>query len=332
MPPKGYAAGFSANQLWVVREWYANPEGRIPHAKLPFIQKTALASCSEEAHVAGGVAADPRHCRYDPDILLCKGRETDQCLTAPQVATLKAIYDGPKNPRTGEQIFPGFAPTTEAEPGVVGGWAGWLLGTDTTPPIAANSINMVRGWLADPDMDIRTFDFDKDYKKLAEVMHVVPAEGDLADLSALQAAGTKLMLYVGWADEIFPPEWAIDYFNRVAKLSGGVEKAQSFFRLFMVPGKLHAGEGPGGNSVGQNLSFTSPALKDDANHDIHRAMEAWAEKGKAPDQIIAVKYNQDMKPSSGVALTRPICPYPQLPVHTGGSTNVAANFKCEKGN
>lgn len=45
----------------------------------------------------------------------------------------------------------------------------------------------------------------------------------------------------------------------------------------------------------------------DAHHDMTLAMFDWVEKGKAPDYIIAAKYNNNNK-TQGVAFTRPLCP------------------------
>ena len=54
-----------------------------------------------------------RLCKFDPGILLCKGAETDGCLTAPQVGALRKIYSGPHT-SGGDRIYPGF-PATGAE-------------------------------------------------------------------------------------------------------------------------------------------------------------------------------------------------------------------------
>jgi len=84
----------------------------------------------------------------------------------------------------------------------------------------------------------------------------------------------------------------------------------------------HCGGGPGANSFGQ---FT-PAC--DADHDLSLALERWVEKGIAPDKLIATKFVDD-KPEKGVAMTRPLCPYPQTATYKGsGDTNDAANFEC----
>ena len=66
---------------------------------------------------------DPQTCKFDPKSLVCHGADGNGCLTTPQVAALEKIYDGPKNPRTGESIFPGFARGSEA------GWTGMVRPT-----------------------------------------------------------------------------------------------------------------------------------------------------------------------------------------------------------
>jgi tannase/feruloyl esterase len=49
----------------------------------------------------------------DPKVLQCKNTGGPDCLTAAQVEAARKIYAGPKNPRTGEQIFPGLEPGSE---------------------------------------------------------------------------------------------------------------------------------------------------------------------------------------------------------------------------
>ena len=93
---------------------------------------------------------------------------------------------------------------------------------------------------------------------------------------------------------------------------GGLETTQSFFRLFLAPGVLHCGGGPG-----PNVFDTVAPLVD------------WVEQGKAPERIIATKFVGD-NPANGVQMTRPLCAFPKFAEYEGkGSTNDAANFGCE---
>ena len=52
----------------------------------------------------------------------------------------------------------------------------------------------------------------------------------------------------------------------------------------------------------------------------------------APQRIIATKYVEDV-PELGIVMTRPICPFPQVPKYSGqGDTNDASNFVCVQDN
>jgi hypothetical protein len=51
------------------------------------------------------VIDDPRSCRFDPETVRCKDAAA---ASGPEVEAAKKIYEGLKNPRTGEQIFPGL--------------------------------------------------------------------------------------------------------------------------------------------------------------------------------------------------------------------------------
>lgn len=67
----------------------------IPQAKIPAIAKAVIAQCDKQDGVADGILNDPRQCKFDPASMACKaGENTDQCLTAAQVSTLKTIYGG----------------------------------------------------------------------------------------------------------------------------------------------------------------------------------------------------------------------------------------------
>ena len=48
-------------------------------------------------------------------VLQCKAGDAADCLTEPQVAAIRAVYAGPKNPRTGKQIYPGLSVGSEAQ-------------------------------------------------------------------------------------------------------------------------------------------------------------------------------------------------------------------------
>jgi len=76
--------------------------------------------------------------------------------------------------------------------------------------------------------------------------------------------------------------------------------------------------------VGQPL----PPARDSV-HDIQNALEAWVERGIAPERIIATQYTDDAATPKAILLQRPLCPYPKVPQYKGhGDTNDAKNFAC----
>ncbi|HVS56747.1 MAG TPA: tannase/feruloyl esterase family alpha/beta hydrolase, partial [Casimicrobiaceae bacterium] len=138
--------------------------------------------------------------------------------------------------------------------------------------------------------------------------------------------GHKLIYYHGAADPLIPAQNGIDYFESVVSLARGLERAQSFYRAFLVPGLYHCSGGPGPIAFG--TSQPAPASQRDADHDALLALERWVESGTAPAKIIGTKY-VDNDPAKGVALQRPLCPYPQVAKYKGsGDMKDAANFTC----
>lgn len=324
----GVIAGAPANAFsqiltgfaWNMQLLLNDPANYIPAKKLKAIEAAALAACDARDGVTDGVLDDPTKCDFDPAVLLCKGAETDECLTEKQVAALKKIYAGPRNAK-GQQIIPGFTPGGETGPG---GWTGWITGATSTA--AAQFFfstqafkNMVYN---DPNWDYKTFDLERDGKlaneKLAPVLNATDP-----DLKAFSARGGKLILYHGWNDAALPPMNTVNYFQSVvAKL--GRRRTDGFMRLFMAPGLQHCFGGPGPDNFGQIVT----RAQSDPQHDLTLALERWVEQGVAPETVIATK-RQGANPEAPALRTRPLCPYPQVARYKGsGSTDEAANFNC----
>jgi len=325
----GLIAGAPANAFthilsgfaWNLQATINDPASYIPASKLKAIESAALAACDDRDGVKDGVLDDPSACRFDPAVLLCKGAESDECLTGKQIAALKKVYSGPRTSK-GEVLMAGFEPGGETGQG---GWSQWITGTAPGKGslqyffATQTFANMV---YSNPNWDIKTFDVDRDSKladqKLGPILNATDP-----NLKAFKARGGKLILYHGWSDAALPPVNTINYFQSVlAKM--GQRQTKAFMRLFMVPGMQHCVGGPGPNSFG---AFVRPGAPD-PQHDMTFALERWVEQGIAPDQIIASK-RDNVDPKSPVVRTRPLCPYPQAARYKGsGSTDDAANFVC----
>jgi feruloyl esterase len=314
--PANYFTNILTGFAWNVQATTLDPASYIPPAKLKAIEAAALASCDARDGVTDGVLDDPPQCRFDPAVLLCKGTESDSCLTEKQVVALKKIYAGPRTSK-GEHIIPGFEPGGETGPG---GWEAWVTGSGTNKGLQfffssqafANMVHNNSAW------DLKTFELEKDHKlaneKLASKLNATDP-----NLKEFKARGGKLILWHGWSDAALPPVNTINYFNSVAARMGRRD-VDSFMRLYMAPGMQHCNGGPGPNQFGAFVTRN----QSDANHDLTVALEKWVEEGVAPDQIIATKRQGDK-----TVRTRPLCPYPQVARYKGtGSTDDAANFAC----
>lgn len=319
--PANYWTHLLANAAWDDLALLGAKDSFIPAKKLPAIQAAALAACDALDGVKDGVIEDPARCHFDPGVLACQGAESDTCLTAPQVATLKKLYAGGRNSQG--QIFPGYAPGGEAE---FGGWAIWITGPAPERSLMyAFSTQFFKNMVFDnAAWDYHTFNADRD-TKAADDKQSRNLNATDPNLSPFRERGGKLILYHGWSDAAIAPQNTIDYYHSVAAKMGG-QQAAGFVRLFMVPGMQHCGGGSGANSFGQ---FGVAA--GDADRDMDAALERWVEKGIAPERIVAAKRKSDMDPASAIVRTHPLCAYPLVARYEGsGSTDDAANFVCAK--
>ena len=87
------------------------------------IHRAALKACDADDGLADGIIGTAERCHFDPVVIQCKGADAPDCLTAPQVAAARKIYAGPKNPRTGKQIYSPLYPGSELGWGQLAGGA-----------------------------------------------------------------------------------------------------------------------------------------------------------------------------------------------------------------
>jgi hypothetical protein len=326
----GIVAGAPANALTHEGLWTNelaedfDHGGYISPAKFPAIARAVLAACDALDGVTDGIIDDPRQCRFKPEVLLCAQADSQDCLTAPQVATLKKLYAGPHDSK-GKQLFPGYLPGAEDGPG---GMATWMEG-----PAPGKGVMFVfnQGLNANmvyekPDWTLHDAGLDEvvkaDDAKLAKILNATDT-----NLAAFKARGGKLIIYHGWSDAALSPLNTISYYESLISTMGRTA-ADDFARLFMVPGMLHCSGGPGPDSFGQPFGISAD-IPHDPEHDIQQALEQWVEKAIPPTSLIATKY-VDGDASKGVKMTRPLCAYPQVAAWSGnGSSDDAANFACK---
>ena len=330
---EGIIAGAPANNwsrlftgfVWNERALAENP---IPPDKLTAIQTAALAVCDALDGVEDGLIEDPQTCNFDPSSLVCKAEDASDCLTEGQVTTLHRIYSGPTNPRTGEQIFPGYPIGTEAVPG---GWLPWIVSANSqVPSIQASFGNSYYGHAVfeQSEWDFSTLDFDQDVA-FSDAKAGPVLNSTNPDLRSFRANGGKLIQYHGWGDAAITAISSIDYYENVRTFLNRFPDARSentdiddFYRLFLVPGMGHCSGGIGPNSFGNGFL----SARTDAEHDLLSALEVWVEHDTAPEKLIGTGTAVN---DPTATLTRPLCPYPQTARHLGsGDPNDADNFEC----
>ena len=193
---------------------------------------------------AGKFVSDPRCTAQDIEAVIALARKKDATITDEHAAALRKLFDGPRHAVTGERIFNGIplGSSIEASHGHLYLFK-WVFGAEKK----MEDVNFAA--------DIETYT-----AKLAPYLNA-----ENLDLSAFSKRGGKLVMTLGTADSVVPYHASIDYYERVAAHFGGVEKVQSFFRFYVVPGLAHGG-GPGINQA-PNLLET---------------VRAWRETGTAP--------------------------------------------------
>ncbi len=308
---EGIVAGDPANNR--IRETFAflhswmathTADGKpiLSAQKLALLTRSAVDACDILDGVKDGIIDDPRRCHFDPAKIACKSGDDATCLTPAQVEAARKVYDGVRNPRTGEQIHAGWTRGSEAfGESPIQGWRQYLVN-----PQEPMRIGFFRYLLFnDPNWDYRTVDLDRDLAYAEQKLPFMAAVDK--DLTPFRKRGGRLLMYTGSADPVVPAPDTVAYYDAVVKTMGGLEKTREFYRFFIAPGMGHCSGGPGPD-----------------HFDTLAALEQWVEKGSAPDRIVA-----SHSTAGKVDRTRPLCLYPQVARWKGtGSTDDAANFQC----
>ena len=288
--------------LWALSNAYdAEILPVFSQADVEMLHRAALADCDMDDGINDGLIGDPAACSVNPERLLCRPGQRSTCLSEAAVRAARRMYSGPVDAAGQTTSAGGWAPGSELF------WRR-VYRPDGTG-LAALAPNYFRYMGRSPDLgpgwSPRTYDFDRDYRR-NDVMETLYA-ADNPDLRRFRDAGGKFINYVGWNDLGTIPAEAIDYYETTARTMGGRTETERFFRMFMIPGALHCRGGEGA----ENIDFLS-------------YIEAWVERGEAPDVMIGSHRDA----SGRTVFTRPVYPYPLRARYRGaGDPNDAANFE-----
>ncbi len=311
----GIIAGAPFNQALAVPHmaWVlaanAGPGGKpiLTGTEFDLLGKAALDACDAQDGNVDGVIANPETCGFKPDALQCvatadgaKPARARSCLTPAQVEAATKIYAGPRD-RNGKAWSSGGSPV-----GSEFTWAQSLLAPPGKVPLFQFIVDNWSRYLAfEPDLpQPPAVNFDAGPAQFAATTAVAGFKPDLARFRAL---GGRLLVYHGWADESLMPAHTLDYWREAQQRPVGKQAGNQglgeFARLFMVPGMLHCGGGPGAADI-----------------DYLTALERWVETGEAPASLLAHKVRTPMPTvrrqprfplaPATVEYTRPVYPYP----------------------
>jgi feruloyl esterase len=273
-----------------------DPDNRLTRADWDQIAAYAVGLCDKIDGLADGVISLPERCQA----VVAK---------APGLTPAKRAFAerllGPLRDLKGEVLQPAYAPGAayqpQEEPGLAGeAFAEWLYN--------------------DPHWDFRKFDESRDVPLLDALTPGMNYTNP--NLSAFARRGGKLITAHGWTDPIVPTGATLDYYRQVQRLMGR-EQTDRFFKMFLAPGVNHCGGGVAPSLFTMDPGAQAPIA--DPDHDLLEAVVQWVEAGRAPERMIASKLIDNK-----VAMTRPICAYPNIVRYRGGDAMRAENFECSK--
>jgi hypothetical protein len=279
----GIIAGAPANN-WaplagLVAPWVAaankDNQGKqiLTAEKLPALHAAVMAACANP----NGVIDDPRACAFDPASMRCPaGTDQPTCLTDAQIGVVRDEYRGPSD-KDGRGLFDGGEPY-----GSELAWANWLVmpAADAAAPadtyaavIGLAYLNELAFWPNHAGKySLSAVPFTTEMRQRLEQLGGIYNATD-PNLSAFAANGGKIIIYHSWADQAIPPFASINYYRAVVGQAGGLPAAQSFSRLYMIPGLYHC---PCGQPVDGDPATTVQFMPQ---------LVAWVERGEAPGSI-----------------------------------------------
>ena len=318
---------FMVAQLWpqLVMAW---TNDYLPTCKEDLVNTALRTQCRDQNGQVDGVF-DPRSCDVLGVLRGLIGTATPcGTFTATDALVVQEIWQGPRRSGTQNDLLHGRPVWFGLEPGASlqgGGYLPFLgpgggLGLATTHQLPSGdwtgapfipSADWFQNWIKQDPNWVYT---DESYQ---QYWHDFDASGrmfdnalaaDNPDLRSFKAAGGKLIMWQGLADQLIFTGDSINYYNHALAANGGIHNTESFFRYFLAPSIGHCG-GPGPGSIAP----TNPMQQ----------VINWVQNGQAPATLDA------SGTINGQAVTRPLCPYPDPDaIYTHGDPNMASSYTC----
>jgi hypothetical protein len=317
---------FMVAQMWpqLVMEWNND---YLPTCKENLVNATLQSRCHDQDGQVDGVF-DPRTCDVLAVLHSLIGTVTPcGTFTTADALVVQEIWQGPRRSGSQADLLHGQPVWFGMEPGanLAGAYVpslgpGGGLGLATTYQLPSGqwsgapfipSADWFQNWIKqDPDWVYTDETYQQYWQDFARSGQLFDSEiaADNPDLRAFKAAGGKLIMWQGLADQLIFTGDSINYYNRALAANGGIRGTEAFFRYFLAPGVGHCGT-PGPESIAP----TNPMQQ----------VVDWVENGQAPTVLDA------SGTVGGQSVTRPLCPYPDPDaIYTGGNPDVAASYTC----
>lgn len=306
--------GATMQIVWNVRATIDKSRKNIlSPATVETLHREVMKRCDARDGLEDGILEDPRACSVDVASLACgKGGGRD-CLSREALSAVQKLYGGAQDSAGRAVGLAGLVPGSEMA--WIGPFVGRSGGVGEAFALAAENYRYM-GFMPDPGpaWQPEDFDFERDPERLGLMEALLG--GMNPNLRRFKDSGGKIIVYQGWNDVFVPPLNTVDYAEMVTGAMGGRAATDSFFRLFMIPGMEHCGGGNGAGAI-----------------DWLTVLEAWVERGEAPDELKAARtaartdlFSLAPIARENVLMTRPLFPYPSTVRHRGGDPNDAASF------
>jgi len=277
----------------------------ITLANLKLLQKIILENCDAIDGVEDQILNDPRECDFDIDLLPeCPGNSVgDDCFTSEQIEAIKMVYAGVTNQQI--EIYPGYPFGGENESG---GWRDWIVGpNEGIKQLNFPSLQFAFGTemfkylvFQNRNWDYSSYDFSNFSNTTRYASSYLDATS--TDYSEFKNRGGKMVIYHGWNDPALSAYATIEHFEAAKSVDSDLEE---YIRLFLLPGVLHCGGGPGPSQT-----------------DWIKLVRNWVENGTAPEKVVLTKTDDKNE-----SMTRPVFPYPQKAVYDGeGDPNKESSY------
>ena len=320
------------------------PGSWVSPAKFAMLDARVTAACDEIDGAKDEIIQDHTKCHFDFDTLACADGDKPDCLTQPELKSIKSIVAGPRSPSG--QIKVGFPISNMSV------WAGFMGQVPPPWSDASTPQNMMRsspGYiigsslakvLFGPDFDVMKMDLndqatiDRWWEATKKLDFGWPYS---ANLAAYHANGGKVLMWNGVSDPCCIDTEMEQYYKDAAASVGGMDDLRTFASFYRVPGMGHCGSGTGPGDAPDMLMTT---------------LINWVEKGEAPGPVVAHRgtdrqqllfADPGTRTVSGVLVPPPtgasrdfmLCRYPEVAVFDrskAGTPNAvydAANWTCQ---